>query len=138
MVRGLSAGGNRIRTSGTAEDAGLVADLYAHNASRRIPQKGVRIRQSFACAALRREWWARRRPVRSVSDPPGTDSKRAGWRRSGAILFAFFGVVCFEPDGFSCSRRGDPRWGSPGKVGSGEFGILFAHHCLPLPTKSPF
>ena len=37
----LSAGGNRIRTSGTAEDAGLVADLYAHNASRRIPQKGV-------------------------------------------------------------------------------------------------
>src|SRR6516162_7992205 len=37
----LSAGGNRIRTSGTAEDAGLVAYLYAHNASRRIPQKGV-------------------------------------------------------------------------------------------------
>src|SRR6516165_7187167 len=35
----LSAGGNRTRTFGTAEDAGLVADLYAHNASRRIPQK---------------------------------------------------------------------------------------------------
>ena len=46
-----------------AEDAGLVADLYAHNASRRIPQKGVRIRQSLAGADLRREWWARRRPV---------------------------------------------------------------------------
>jgi hypothetical protein len=29
--------------------------------------------------------------------PPGTGSKRAGWRRSGAI-FAFFGAVCFEPD----------------------------------------
>ena len=29
--------------------------------------------------------------------PPGTGSKRAGWRRSGAILFAFLGV-CFEPD----------------------------------------
>jgi hypothetical protein len=28
---------------------------------------------------------------------PGTGSKRAGWRRSGAI-FAFFGAVCFEPD----------------------------------------
>src|SRR6516162_4363585 len=52
--RGTSTGGNRIRTSGTAEDARLVADLYAHNASRRIPQKGFRIRQSLACAALRR------------------------------------------------------------------------------------
>src|SRR6516162_8792070 len=63
LVADLSAGGNRIRTSGTAEDAGLVADLYAHNASRQIPQKGVQIRQSLACAALRREWWARpRRP----------------------------------------------------------------------------
>jgi hypothetical protein len=61
MVCGLSAGGNRIRTSGTAEDARLVADLYAHNASRRIPQKRVRIRQSLGCAALRREWWARQR-----------------------------------------------------------------------------
>ena len=30
--------------------------------------------------------------------PPRTGSKRAGWRRSGAILFALFGVVCFEPD----------------------------------------
>ena len=54
MVCGPCAGGNRLRTSGTVEDAGLVADLYTHNASRRIPQKGVRIRQSLACAALRR------------------------------------------------------------------------------------
>ena len=30
--------------------------------------------------------------------PPGTGSKRAGWRRSGAILFAFFGAVRFAPD----------------------------------------
>jgi hypothetical protein len=28
---------------------------------------------------------------------PGIGSKRAGWRRSGAVL-AFFGAVCFEPD----------------------------------------
>ena len=65
----LAAGGDRIRTSGTAEDAGLVADLYAHKASRRIPQKGVRIRQSLACAALRRECWAWRRPVRPFPTP---------------------------------------------------------------------
>src|SRR6516164_856513 len=98
-IASLSAGGNRIRTSGTAEDAGLVADLYAHNASRRIPQKGVRIRQSLACAALRREWWARRRPVRSVSDPreraarepAGADrapscSPSSGWCASNRML----------------------------------------------------
>ena len=30
--------------------------------------------------------------------PPGTGSKRAGWRRSGTVFFAFFGAVCFEPD----------------------------------------
>jgi len=32
--------------------------------------------------------------------PPGTGNKRAGWRRSGAVLLAFFGAasVCFEPD----------------------------------------
>ena len=38
-----------------------------------------------ACAALRREWWARLRPVFSVSDPRGTGSKRAGRRRSCAV-----------------------------------------------------
>ena len=37
--------------------------------------------------------------------PPGTASKRAGWRRSGAILFAFFGAVCFEPDASSSAGR---------------------------------
>src|SRR5580704_17785985 len=31
---GLFAGGGWIRTSGTADDARLLADLYAHNASR--------------------------------------------------------------------------------------------------------
>jgi hypothetical protein len=40
---GLSAGGRWIRTSGTADDARLLADLYAHSASRQMPQKGVRI-----------------------------------------------------------------------------------------------
>src|SRR6202040_1612211 len=38
----LSAGGRWIRTNGTADDARLLADLYAHNASRQMPQKGVR------------------------------------------------------------------------------------------------
>jgi hypothetical protein len=42
---GLSAGGRWIRTSGTADDARLLADLYAHSASRQMPQKGVRIRE---------------------------------------------------------------------------------------------
>ena len=41
-----------------------------------------------ACAALPQEWWARLRPVLSASDP----RKRAGWRSSGAVLFAFFGA----------------------------------------------
>ena len=65
----LSAGGGWIRTSGTADDARLLADLYAHNASRQSRKKGVRIRQLLVFAALGREWWARRRSVLSVSDP---------------------------------------------------------------------
>src|SRR5262245_45848456 len=37
--------------------------------------------------------------------PPGTGSKRAGWRRSGAVFFAFFGAAAgrVEP-GASCAR----------------------------------
>ena len=35
----------------------------------RCRKKGVRIRQLLVCAALGREWWARRRSVLSVSDP---------------------------------------------------------------------
>jgi len=73
--------------------------LCVRNASRRIPQKGVRIRQSLACAVLRREWWAWRRPVRSVSDPRGRAAREpagadrapscspsSGWCASNWIL----------------------------------------------------
>src|SRR6202043_1930323 len=94
---GLSAGGRWIRTSGTADDTRLLADLYTHNASRQMPQKGSSD-QTVAC--LRRLGAG---VVGSAAvcafrfRPPGTGSKRAGWRRSGAI-FAFFGAVCFEPD----------------------------------------
>src|SRR6202022_359372 len=89
----LSAGGGWIRTSGTADDARLLADLYAHNASRQMPQKGSSD-QTVACF--------RRLGAGVVGSAavcafrfrsPGTGSKRAGWRRSGA----FFGAVCFEP-----------------------------------------
>src|SRR6202035_231334 len=45
---GLSPGGGWIRTSGTADDARLLADLYAHNASRQMPQKGSSD-QTVAC-----------------------------------------------------------------------------------------
>src|SRR5580693_8553132 len=48
---GLPAGGRWIRTSGTADDARLLADLYAHNASRQMPQKGS---SDQAVACLRR------------------------------------------------------------------------------------
>jgi hypothetical protein len=94
---GLSPGGRWIRTSGTADDARLLADLYTHNASRQMPQKGS---SDQAVACLRRLGAG---VVGSAAvcafrfRPPGTGSKRAGWRRSGAI-FAFFGAVCFEPD----------------------------------------
>jgi hypothetical protein len=90
----LSAGGRWIRTSGTADDARLLADLYTHNASRQMPQKGS---SDQAVACLRRLGAG---VVGSAAvcafrfRPPGTGSKRAGWRRSGA----FFGAVCFEPD----------------------------------------
>src|ERR1700731_271259 len=83
--------------SGTADDARLLADLYTHNASRQMPQKGS---SDQAVACLRRLGAG---VVGSAAvcafrfRPPGTGSKRAGWRRSGAI-FAFFGAVCFEPD----------------------------------------
>src|ERR1700730_12291993 len=93
----LPAGGRWIRTSGTADDARLLADLYAHNASRQMPQKGS---SDQAVACLRRLGAG---VVGSAAvcafrfRPPGTGSKRAGWRRSGAF-FAFFGAVCFEPD----------------------------------------
>jgi hypothetical protein len=93
----LPAGGRWIRTSGTADDARLLADLYAHNASRQMPQKGS---SDQAVACLRRLGAG---VVGSAAvcafrfRPPGTGSERAGWRRSGAI-FAFFGAVCFEPD----------------------------------------
>jgi hypothetical protein len=75
----------------------LLADLYAHNASRQMPQKGS---SDQAVACLRRLGAG---VVGSAAvcafrfRPPGTGSKRAGWRRSGTI-FAFFGAVCFEPD----------------------------------------
>jgi hypothetical protein len=96
-VRRLPAGGRWIRTSGTADDARLLADLYTHNASRQMPQKGS---SDQAVACLRRLGAG---VVGSAAvcafrfRPPGTGSKRAGWRRSGAI-FAFFAAVCFEPD----------------------------------------
>src|SRR6202045_5021292 len=82
--------------SGTADDARLLADLYTHNASRQMPQKGS---SDQAVACLRRLGAG---VVGSAAvcafrfRPPGTGSKRAGWRRSGAI-FAFFAAVCFEP-----------------------------------------
>jgi len=103
--RGLFAGGNRIRTSGTAEDARLVADLYAHDASRRIPKKGSsdQIVACLRCLAAGVVGSATACAFRFR--PPGTGSKRAGWRRSGAILFAFFGAVCFEPDASSSAGR---------------------------------
>src|ERR1700731_2948097 len=50
-VRRLTAGGRWIRTSGTADDARLLADLYTHNASRQMPQKGS---SDQAVACLRR------------------------------------------------------------------------------------
>ena len=64
-----------------------------------LPRVGIKP----ACAALPQEWWARLRPVLSASDP----RKRAGWRWSGAVLFAFFGAatVCFEPDVFRVRLR---------------------------------
>jgi hypothetical protein len=37
--------------------------------------------------------------------PPGTGSKRAGWRRSGTVFFTFFGAVCFEPDASRAKLR---------------------------------
>src|SRR5580704_4923649 len=76
----LSAGGRWIRTSGTADDAGLLADLYAHNASRQMLQKGS---SDQAVACLRRLGAG---VVGSAAvcafrfRPPGTGSKRAGWR----------------------------------------------------------
>src|SRR4029077_18961879 len=82
-----------IASSGSADDARLLADLYAHNASRQMPQKGSSD-QTVACF--------RRLGAGVVGSaavcafrfrPPGTGSKKAGWRRSGA----FFGAVCFEP-----------------------------------------
>src|SRR6202044_3623132 len=75
----------------------LLADLYPQNASRQMPQKGS---SDQAVACLRRLGAG---VVGSAAvcafrfRPPGTGSKRAGWRRSGAI-FAFFAAVCFEPD----------------------------------------
>ena len=83
--RGISTGGNRIRTSGTAEDARLVADLYAHDASRRIPKKGSsdQIVACLRCLAAGVVGSATACAFRFR--PPGTGSKRAGWRRSGAI-----------------------------------------------------
>src|SRR6267378_864876 len=77
--------------------ARLLADLYAHNASRQMPQKGS---SDQAVACLRRLGAG---VVGSAAvfafrfRPPGTGSKRAGWRRSGAI-FAFFGAVCVAGD----------------------------------------
>src|ERR1700730_16456892 len=47
----LSPGGRWIRTSGTADDARLLAELYTHNASRQMPQKGS---SDQAVACLRR------------------------------------------------------------------------------------
>jgi hypothetical protein len=59
---------------------------------------GLRGGHQPVCAAFLPEWWARLQPVFSVSGP-GTGNK-TGWRRSGAVLFAFFGAasVCFKPD----------------------------------------
>jgi hypothetical protein len=96
----LPGGGGWIRTSGTADDAWLLVDLYAHNASRPIPQKGSSD-QTVAC--LRRLGAGLMGSAVACAfrfRPPGTGNKRAGWRRSGAVLLAFFGAasVCFEPD----------------------------------------
>ena len=100
MFRGLSAGGGWIRTSGTADDAWLLADLYARNASRQIPQKGSSD-QTVACLhRLGAGVMGSAVACAFRFRPPGTGNKRAGWRRSGAVLLAFFGAasVCFEPD----------------------------------------
>src|SRR5580700_2669773 len=94
---GLAAGGRWIRTSGTADDARLLADLYTHNASRQMPQKGSSD-QAVACLHRLGAGVVGSAAVCAFRfRPPGTGSKRAGWRRSGAI-FAFFAAVCFEPD----------------------------------------
>jgi hypothetical protein len=61
------------------------------------PAKGVRIRQSLACAVLRREWWARRRPVRCVSDPRG----RAAREPAGADR----APSCSPSSGWCASNR---------------------------------
>src|ERR1700719_2102666 len=101
----LPAGGRWIRTSGTADDARLLADLYAHNASRQMPQKGSSD-QTVACF--------RRLGARVVGSaavcafrfrPPGTGSKRAGWRRSGA----FFGAVCLRRSFVALGQRWVPQ-----------------------------
>src|SRR5580700_11042494 len=82
----LSAGGRWIRTVGTADDARLLADLYAHNASRQMPQKGSSD-QTVACF--------RRLGAGVVGSaavcafrfrPPGTGSKRAGLAPIGRHL----------------------------------------------------
>src|ERR1700720_2139554 len=51
MAGGQPTPPREIRTSGTADDARLLADLYAHNASRQMPQKGS---SDQAVACLRR------------------------------------------------------------------------------------
>jgi len=98
-VCGLSAGGNRIRTSSTAEDARLVAGrfLRAQRVETDPAKKGVRIRQSLACAALRRERWARLQPVLSVSDPRG----RAAREPAGADR----APSCSPSSGWCASNR---------------------------------
>src|SRR5580693_4300410 len=82
----LSAGGGWIRTSGTADDARLLADLYAHNASRQMPQKGSSD-QTVACF--------RRLGAGVVGSaavcafrfrPPGTGSKRGRLAPIGRLL----------------------------------------------------
>src|SRR6202030_2798363 len=45
----------------------------------RCRKKGVRIRQLLVCAALGREWWARRRSVLSVSDPWERAAREPTW-----------------------------------------------------------
>jgi len=69
---------------------------------------------------------------------PGDGQQESGLEPIGRHLVRLLRGGVLRTGCFSCSRRGD-RVGDPlGKVGSSEFGILFAHHCLPLPTKSPF
>ena len=60
----------------------------------RCRKKGVRIRQLLVFAALGAGVVGSAAVCAFRFRPPGTGSKRAGWRRSGA----FFGAVCFEPD----------------------------------------